>query len=330
MKKILIALICAVMLCSSAVFAACGKKQTDCITVYAPDGAPALAIARLMSEEKNFNKNVKYRVVSAEEISSCVTYNDESKNADLCILPVNAASKLLGTGARYKMLGAVTHGNLFILSGKDKPSLTAENFAETVRGAKIGVVNMTAFPGAACKLVLEKYGILRDVMLESVLPAQVSGTETEYDYFVVPEPAASTRVANANLNLKQAGSLQSLYGKDGYPQAVLVAKNSLIEKEGKFIAEFMKEMEGAADWLLDENVSAETIYNAVKSHYADPENTKPAFTAANLTKSVIANCAVRFVDSSQCKERVKTFLDELISVNDVAATKVADGFFYSA
>lgn len=329
MKKFFTAILCAITLCVAALgLTACGNKNSGAVTVYAPDGAPALALARLMSEENDFGKNVTYRVVSSAEINSCVTYSDESKNADLCILPVNAASKLLGSGARYKMLGTVTHGNLFIVASADKQPLTSENFAAALSGKKVGVVNFAAFPGAASKLVLNKYGALNSVTLENVAATQVTGTETQYDYFVIPEPAASTRIANANLKLKRVGSLQTLYGENGYPQAVLVAKNSLIEKDPSFISQFMSAVTESAEWLLDENVSAEAILNAVKKHYADPENTKPAFTEANLTKPVIRNCAINFISSADCKERVKTFLNELISVNDATATAVSDEFFY--
>ena len=331
MKKFLTAVLCALALCASAFgFSSCGNKNNGGITVYAPDGAPALALAQLMSEENGFDKNVSYHIVSSAEINSCVTYTDDSKNADLCILPVNAASKLLGGGERYKMLGTVTHGNLFIVASADKQTLTSENFASALSGKKVGVVNFAAFPGSAAKLILNKYGISDSVTLENVAATQVTGTETQYDYFVIPEPAASTRVANANLNLKQVGSLQSLYSENGYPQAVLVAKNSLIEKEPAFITEFIGAMTDGANWLLNESVGADIILSAVKKHYADPENTKPAFTAANLTKAVIRNCAINFVSSADSKERVKTFLNELTAVNDGTATAVSDGFFYAA
>ena len=180
MKKIIIALMCAAAFCLSA----CGNKTNGSITVYAPDGAPALALARLMSGGTDFVERVSYKIVSSEEISSSVTYNDESKNADMCILPVNTASKLVGNGQRYKMLGTVTHGNLYIVAGKDKPTVTADNIASTLGGARIGVVNLAGFPGAATRLVLKKHGILNGVTLEGVAATQVTGTEAQYDYFV--------------------------------------------------------------------------------------------------------------------------------------------------
>lgn len=307
------------------------NAETDggTITVCAPDGAPALALARLMFEDPDFGKPVNYKIVDSSEISSTVTYESEDKNADLCILPVNAASKLLGTGAKYKMLGTVTHGNLFIAANSQKENLTAENFAQSVKGAKVGVVNLPAFPGAVFKLILSKYNVApEEVTLENVAPAAVSGVQSEFDYFVIPEPAASTRAGNANLNLKIVGSLQTLYGEGGYPQAVLVAKKSLIESNPQFISKFTTAMGFAALWLLSEEVSAQTIISTITSHFTDPANTSPMFNENNLTVSVRANCAVRFENCKVSKQKVIDILAELAAAGDASATAVSNDFFY--
>ena len=121
--------------------------------------------------------------------------------------------------------------------------------------------------------------------------------------------------------------MQELYGgENGYPQAVLVAKNSLIESSPEFVSLFTSAVASSAQWLLNDGVSTEEILNAIKSHYPDPENTMPAFN--KLTKSVIKNCAVRFVSAADCKTEVKTFLTKLKNINLAFASEVTDGFFY--
>lgn len=328
MKRFLTALLCAITVFTATAFGACANESAK-ITVYAPDGAPALALAELMHNESGFGKEVEYHITDSSEITSHVTYEDDYKNADLCILPVNAASKLLGNGNRYKVLGAVTHGNLFIVSGKDKEDVTAENFKTVLGGAKIGVVNLPAFPGAVTKLLLNKFGV-ENATLQNVKPTEIDGNGSEYDYFVMPEPAASTRTGVAALNLKTAGNLQTLYGgQNGYPQAVLVAKTSLIESDFHFINDFQKALGHSSQWLLDESVTAETILAAVTSHYADPENTAPAFNSKNLTKTVIKNCAVRFTVAGDCWQSVMQFLKELKAAGDATATEVTEEFFHS-
>ena len=132
------------------------------ISVYAPDGAPALALAGLMAgqvETENVAKTINYNIVDATTIQTFVT--GAEPRADICILPVNLASNLLGTGDNYTMLGTVTHGNLFILSAKTNEEITAENISR-LRGKTVGVVNLAAVPGLTFKLILNKYGISFD------------------------------------------------------------------------------------------------------------------------------------------------------------------------
>lgn len=328
MKKFVTALLCAITAVVSLCFTACNNTPKDAVTVYAPDGAPALAIARLMAEDSDFfrTREVEYHIVGASEIESTVTALDDDNNADICILPVNTASKQLGNGERYQMLGVVTHGNLFIAANKDKADLTQENFAEALSGKKVGVVNLPAFPGSAFKLILNKYNLAESVTLENVAATAVSGTLTDFDYFVLPEPVASTRAGNANLQLKIVGSLQSLYGENGYPQAVLVAKKSLIESDPAFIKSFMAEMKLNAEWLMKEEVTAESIISTITAHY--PENTAATFNANNLTKTVIEHCAISFDNCTASVAAVKSFLTELKTAGDATATTVSESFFY--
>lgn len=128
----------------------------DEITVYMPDGAPALALAKMMREDTD-EDGVTYKVVDPSLITAVVNYEEESKNADMCVLPVTAASKLLGKGDKYKMVGVVTHGNLFLIS-KEGEALTAENMA-SLKGKTIGVLKINEVPGLTLKAVLNKYNI---------------------------------------------------------------------------------------------------------------------------------------------------------------------------
>ena len=132
------------------------KENQDEITIYMPDGAPALALAQLMAEDKE-DDGVTYNVVSATMITSKVTNEDNAKNADLCVMPVTAASKLLGNGERYKMLGVVTHGNLYLVAKNGTP-LTAENMS-ALQGKTVGVLQINEVPGLTLKTVLNKYGL---------------------------------------------------------------------------------------------------------------------------------------------------------------------------
>ena len=131
-------------------------SQPSEISVYMPDGAPALALAKLMNEENQFGQtSVEYNVVPANTIGAQVNGADPA--ADICVLPVNAASKLLGSGEKYKMLGTVTNGNLYLLT-KDGESITEQNVS-SLTGKKIGVINLANVPGLTLKIILNKYDV---------------------------------------------------------------------------------------------------------------------------------------------------------------------------
>lgn len=120
-------------------------------SVFMPDGAPALALAQLMSTNANFGDSTfNYNVVAASTIQTKVT--GETPEADICVLPSNLASKLLGNGQKYKMLGTVTTGNLFLLS-KNGTLVNSINLSN-LRGKTVGVVNLPAVPGLVFKIIL--------------------------------------------------------------------------------------------------------------------------------------------------------------------------------
>ena len=329
------------MLCLVAVsFGACDNepKASDAVDadVYAPDGAPALALAQLMKEEMQFSGSVRYHVVAATTIQTYVT--GEDPQAELCVIPVNAAAQLLGSGEKYVMLGTVTHGNIYILSNTEKTPLTADNL-DTLIGKVVGSIQLTNVVGLTLRLVLEQndiaYTIIEDVsqkkddvvnIINIPDPATMITGTANFDYMVAAEPVVSTKTG-AIATLEVVGDLQELYGEGGYPQAVLVAKADFAEKNEQFIQDFIQAVEENAAWIMADSTESATIVDAVASHL--PEGSTPTFKTANLTKGVIENCAIRFQSAIDSKEEVKSFLSKLSGVSNVQYN-VADSFFYSA
>lgn len=125
------------------------------VSVYVPNGAPALGIANLLAGEEPLPCEVDYEVVDASLIQTYVTGN--SPKADICVLPVNLAVKLLGGGEKYKLLGTLTHGNLYMVSD-NAAEITIGNF-DLLKGKTVGVVNLSAVPGLTFKLLLKNNGI---------------------------------------------------------------------------------------------------------------------------------------------------------------------------
>ena len=338
MKKFLAILCAAVMAAGLALgITACNKTEEGKYSVYAPDGAPALALAQLCTEEQS---EFAINVVKASTITTYVT--GEELKADFAIVPVNAAVKTLGSGEKYKMLGTVTHGNLFLLKKASGVEITTENLS-TLVGKTVGVINLANVPGLMLKVILQQNNIpfnqltegnevatdkvnLKNISDEEAKTA-INPTNAECDYFVVPEPAATTKINATGGKLSKAASLQTLYGgENGYPQAVAVAKTSVIENNSKAVETFINKLKDNQTWINNSETSAETIVNAIQSKLT--ADLSPTFTAANLNATVIANCGIRFTSNADGKQDVLNILTKLNAVSKNAWGTPADAFFY--
>ena len=126
---------------------ASGQFTSNTVSVVAPDGAPALAIAKYAFDNQDFGsgKTVNYSVVNASNIGGAL----QKGTGDIVIIPVNAASKLYKANASdpYKMVAVVTHGNLYLMSSK--PFIT-------LAGQTVGVIGQGLVPDLTFKVVLNK------------------------------------------------------------------------------------------------------------------------------------------------------------------------------
>ncbi len=321
MKKIL-ALLSAIVLTAVCAFGVvgCKKNSGGKLSVYVPDGAPALSVATLADSDK-----FDVHVIDASTINSKV--NGTSPEADIAIMPVNAAALILGNGNTYQMLGTVTHGNLFLMKQQGEEDIPTVADLSKLENKTVGVINLANVPGLTFKVILNDNQMLDKVKLVNVTAQQAAPVTTECNYFVVFEPAVTTKINATQGKLSLAGSLQTLYGgENGYPQAVAVAKKSVIENNSGAIDEFMNSFAKTKTWLMDENTTGEQIASAIDK--MTDGDLAHMFNAGNLTKPVIANCGISFVPSAQCKDEVKAFMQKFNDVSDNAWGTIDDKFFY--
>ena len=313
----------AATVCAAALFSAvgCGDDPSDAkapvYSVYCPDGAPALSLLNGLSKE---DENFKYRVISSATVQAQVTGGKPA--ADFCVLPLNLASKLLGTGRVYQMLGTVTNGNLYFLTTGDNALLTSENL-NTLVGKTVGAVQLTNVPGLTLQATLKQYGI----PYQTVASLQAEKAEDKVNLLQMGS-AVTAKIkgtANSQTPFKLAGNLQELYGgENGYPQAVLVAKKSIIEENKTYADRLISYFKGNAEYLAGaETATVLSLLDKVRT-----DGLAPAFNEKNLNAQVIQNCSVRYTEAKNCKAAVNDFLSKLIAVNPNAAAAVSDEFYY--
>ncbi len=356
MKKLFAAFTAALLAAATLSLGACELSLPDktpgpagpeavTLSVYAPDGAPALALANFIEDKGTAARSADpqpthaftydIHVVDANTIVSYVT--GEAPAADFCILPLNAASLKLGTGEVYKMAGTVTNGNLYFLTTGENPVLTKDNL-NTLAGKKLGVVQLPNVPGLTLRATLSDNGIPFTVLESAQADADAEKVNLVpfapdnvtpaggCDYYLVPEPAASAKVkgtASSPKPFKEAGDLQAIYGEGGYPQAVLVVKNSVAEQYADALDEVGTALSRSEDYL--KNAEPSKLIELLASKRT--EGLTPSFNANNLTKAVVAKCSVRYTPAKDCKAAVLAFLQKLIAVDPTSAKAPADKFF---
>lgn len=355
------ALLLAAGMLSSVCLVGCGSGEESSsqnqentmqeVSVYMPDGAPAMAFAKLMKEDTETD-NVTYKVVNPTTIGPKLTSKDEAQNADICVLPVTAASKLVGDGTRYQMLGVVTNGNLCILSKDEnlKSAFEGSSYQDIsyLVGKTVGVMKINDLPGVTFKAILDGYGVawqeLKNdgevaadkVNLKAITDATaIDPLATDISCYVVAEPAASvqvkkkgfTNVCTVDLLYDTVAHSGGMSAFSGYPQAVMVAKCSLLQEEADWINNFLKDVERSIASLNSGELTGEEIVSVITAHQEDPYY-KTTLNAAVLTADVIARCAVRFANNTSAKTAVQTYLTHLQGVEATAAKAVGDSFFY--
>lgn len=337
--------------CAAAGFAGCLAKKTEKISVYMPDGAPAMALTALMREGED---GVEYRVVAPNLIASKVAAKDEEKNADICALPVTAASKLLGDGTLYQVLGTLTNGNLYVLTKREDIAAAFQTGAQGdlsfLLGETVGVMKINDAPGLTFQSVLNDYGVAwrilgndGEVAADKVNLKGISdGTaidpaDTQIACYLVAEPAAS--VQTAKNGFLRACSLELLYHKGkipkngtgerftGYPQAVLVAKKSLIDGRKAWINGFMDKVKASTEWLYTDEADGEKIVSTVRAHLED-EGYTSTLRKEVLTADCIRRAGACFYETAVCKTEITAYLQRIIAVQPTGAKEVSEEFFY--
>ena len=320
MKKFLT--IAIVLILSALSLVGCGKNDAgkNAYSVYVPDGAPALAIGKLIAENTQFDNEVTYNVVTANTIGAEIL-----KNADVGILPVNASSLLFSDGSKFKMVGVVTHGNLYIAS-KDEITGIGD-----LAGKTVAVAGKGNFMDLTLRLVLKNNDIAVDtdggVKIEyydgapSIIPAMVQG---KVSVALLPEPAVSNAKANAKTEITSVLDLQAIYG-GGYPQAVLVMNEKALSDK-TFVNAFIQALKDNETYLNDYDNICKAV-DAINANMISKGLTA-SLDKTKMTVQVVKNTNVRFASASAEKDAVNAYIQGLKSVDAESVKDLSDEFFY--
>ena len=124
------------------------------LQLYVPDGAPALAVAKLVAEKDTLTVagyTVNVHIVPANTIAAHIAKGD----GDIVIMPANGGANLVVQGADYKFLCSNTRGILYMISTSEG-SVSPEDLA----GKTVGCIGQGAVPQYAFERILAANGLV--------------------------------------------------------------------------------------------------------------------------------------------------------------------------
>lgn len=315
-KKLTAVMLLVALVLSIGLLTACNKDDNKgngndvTLTFAAPEGTPALAIARLITDNKSISgKNVNYKIVNPSNIAKEM----QAGLSDLVIMPVNAGATLINKGADYKLVSVAVDGSLYLV-GKIGKSETATTLTiDDIKGKRIACIGQQGVPGLVFRYILKENNIsivddVKNLNDTSVyvqyagdgLQAKTAVENKSVDYAVVGEPAATTfKTKGFNAQMDLQAEYKKVSGKETYPQAGIFVKSSLAS-DAAFMDALFAALKASKEWVKN---NPQSVNDFMKAN---------AYESAAFPAPSIAKCNVNAEKlTAEKKAEVLAFLKNL-------------------
>lgn len=312
-KKLTAVMLLVALVLSIGLLTACNKDDNKgngndvTLTFAAPEGTPALAIARLITDNKSISgKNVNYKIVNPSNIAKEM----QAGLSDLVIMPVNAGATLINKGADYKLVSVAVDGSLYLV-GKSETATTLT--IDDIKGKRIACIGQQGVPGLVFRYILKENNINivdspKNVPENSVyvqyagdgLQAKTAVENKSVDYAVVGEPAATTfKTKGFNAQMDLQAEYKNVSGKETYPQAGIFVKSSLAS-DAAFMDALFTALKASKEWVKN---NPQSVNDFMKAN---------AYESAAFPAPSIAKCNVNAEKlTAEKKAEVLAFLKNL-------------------
>ena len=312
-KKLTAVMLLVALVLSIGLLTACNKDNKKgngndvTLTFAAPEGTPALAIARLITDNKSISgKNVNYKIVNPSNIAKEM----QAGLSDLVIMPVNAGAMLINKGAKYKLVSVAVDGSLYLV-GKSETATTLT--IDDIKGKKIACIGQQGVPGLVFRYILKANNIevveekekltSENVFVQYVADGNLAKKAVEnksVDFAVVGEPAATTfKKFGFNAQMDLQAEYKKVSGKETYPQAGIFVKSSLAS-DTAFMDALFTALKASKEWVKN---NPQSVNDFMKAN---------AYESAAFPAPSIAKCNVNAEKlTAEKKAEILAFLKNL-------------------
>ncbi len=291
--------------------ASCGKDDYK-LSVVAPQGAPAVAVASVAKEAKE-----DYSFINANNIAEQFTANQ----ADFIIAPVNAGAKLYNAGkSSYKLGAVVTWGNLYFAT--QRTDILA---IQDLSGKSVTLFGENTINSSFAKYVLDLYNVTPTYSYLGSAENTKELLSNDANAIVMTAEPALTAVTNQlkqNNKTVTSYSITGLYNEfsiEEFTQAGLFIKESTIEDHKGLVNDYLDAVKASCD-LVTSNI------DEVANTIIELGNTGLP-SALPVLKTALPKCNIKFVNALDSKLALeKTASIDLAQFGGATPT---DGFYYS-
>lgn len=327
MKKIIATILCFAMACfafgcnNSSESSNTEKKE---YTFVMPDGAPVLAAVNLIKNYPEIDGHkMNYKVVAASSIAQ-----EYTKNADLAVMPTNAAATLYSKGVDIKLASVNVFGVLYMLGQTELASLA------DLKGKVIYSIGEGNTPDLLMKYYLSQAGVESvksdepiegkaafvyvneaPAAIQAMKMYQTGKSTKKVDYLVIGQPAATNALKNLE-NTKIVFDFQAEWKTENgsnYPQAGIVVKGAVAEDQA-----FIKALRVA----LAENYRFITENPTAVTDVLTANNS--SLKSITFTKELIDACNIGYTSSAAIKSSLEAYFTKA-TAHDATASKFYGG-----
>lgn len=307
MKKLITVIIC--LLFSTTII---GCTQEKSYNVYAPDGAPLMAIAKLMHNDDIAGADFSYNVINSDAIIPTMTNAD----ADFIIAPTNVGVKLSVMGGNYVFAGTTSWGNLYIVSNNDNVKArndcqTLTEFLNQFKQKTVYSIGTGAVPDITFKHILSQNDVTVDIQPLDASQIILKLKQRQIDFGILGEPAATNAVEISGGKI--ICSISSIWAETtGYdfPQASLFIKKSIADKDKTTALLFIDKLISSIEYLNQSEENAFSLGDFIE------KSGKSSLTATIMKKTYLKTNQ-KYVSAIDAKDSVKNFCSVLnVGFND--------------
>lgn len=324
MKKIFTVIMS--LLITMSILVGCDSKKEEVtktvnVNIGAPDGLPAISIAKLAQEDAQIKEGYDVEYI-LESTSVALSTDVMKENLDIAIVPSNMAALAYNKTSNYQIVGTIGKGSFYLVSSDE--DVTGLN--SSLEGKEVGMISKGLTPDITVQSLLKEQNVDSSAINfnysnEAIDLVSLLATK-KLNVGIVPEPALSGLLTK-NTDLKVICGINDIWkevfnNENGYPQSTLVVKTSFANENKEFLESFVK--------ALDENI---TYTNENPKEVGELASEFGVNIKAPLLEKAIDRSNLKFISINDCKDEYINYYNILYSFNPkVLGDKIPDENIY--